>query len=777
VPQGLVASNRRLIMGAPPLAHSAPLPGSEPQLYAAHVTGVVEGARCRAEAMVQFCRDPVLKSGLVDTVVDAATFHDAGKLDPDIQRGLRKGRGAKLLWDHVDAGVAHLQACGSHMAAWMVRAHHSPGLPSKPFHFAKTGKRLRGRRRDERPYDEHRRQIERTDAILPALLQLHESASGPHTPKRSKAKHGLTLRLALSCLVDADHGDTATFDDGWQPPAAAQQRWAERLGALDGYVAGLKDRGGPRDELRRAFYRACREPERDASLMACEGPVGIGKTTAVTAYLLRRAIATEARRLIIVAPFTAILSQTAQRLRDALLLDDAERKHPDRVIAEHHHRADFSDRSSRDLAVLWTAPIILTTAVQFFQTLAAADPSSLRKLHALPGSVVFLDEMHAALPVSGNRAKPSTGEPVETPILPQNWRWLCQLADDWSCSFVLASGSLARFWTVDDIIGDARRVLPDLVPPNLIGPLLQNEAQRVRYVTLPHFTEAKDLMDLVAAEPGPRLLIMNTVQSAAVMACKMRKVGHKVLHLSTALCPKDREAILTIVRERLDPERELAKDWTLVATSLMEAGVDVPFRTCFRERFATTSLVQIGGRGNRNFECPEGATIFDFTIDAVGLLTKHPEAGASAEVLRILFSEGALTGNVDPAKLVTTAMRRELRRRGKPLTDHLAEAERTGNYPDVQSLGRIIDAETALVVVDRDLRDRIASRVRVTHREILGGSVQIWARKIEALALETIPGREGIYWFPHEYEPDFLGYMAGILKLGEMNQRGFAIFD
>ncbi len=132
-------------------------------------------------------------------------------------------------------------------------------------------------------------------------------------------------------------------------------------------------------------------------MVACEGPVGIGKTTAVTAYLLRRAIATCARRLFAVAPFTAILSQTADTLRKSLVLEN---EHPDAVVAEHHHRADFDDMSSRDLATLWTAPIILTTAVQFFETLASNHPAALRKLHGLPGSVVFIDEAHAALPTT-----------------------------------------------------------------------------------------------------------------------------------------------------------------------------------------------------------------------------------------------------------------------------------------------------------------------------------------------------------------------------------------
>jgi len=100
------------------------------------------------------------------------------------------------------------------------------------------------------------------------------------------------------------------------------------------------------------------------------------------------------RRLIVVAPYTNILTQTAERLRRALVLPD---ERADEVVVEHHHRADFSDRANRELAVLWHAPIVLTTAVSFFETLAGCDPASLRKLHALPGSAVFLDEATSAL--------------------------------------------------------------------------------------------------------------------------------------------------------------------------------------------------------------------------------------------------------------------------------------------------------------------------------------------------------------------------------------------
>ena len=129
---------------------------------------------------------------------------------------------------------------------------------------------------------------------------------------------------------------------------------------------------------------------------------------------------------------------------------------------------------------------------------------------------------------------------------------------------------------------------------------------------------------------GPRLVILNTVQSAAVVARAMRDAGHDTLHLSTALAPKDRAPILKRVEEKL---KEDVTDWTMVATSCVEAGVDLSFRTAFRERFSTASLIQVGGRVNRHGEKAEGI-VFDFCIDEGDGITRHPGARYSAAVLK-----------------------------------------------------------------------------------------------------------------------------------------------
>lgn len=744
------------------LAHSAPHDGVPGDPYRRHTICVRRGATNRARALLRYAGNPPQQ--FLKAVAAAAAFHDLGKVGDQNQGALRKGRGQGLPVDHIDAGVAHCLACGDEMAAWLIRAHHAPGLPSSPEEAARgfrgTIPPLRGKRSRSTECGFHDNLVRLTDKNLRAYLRRHNAACGNQVCVESgEPVHGLAMRLALSCLVDADHSDTAFFDTGRPPPDPPQPRWAERLDALRRYVRDLPfgetDAERDRNRRRTAFFDACLNATITEPMVACEGPVGLGKTTAVAAYLIRRARDEGLRRLIVVAPYTNILTQTAARLRKALVLPG---ERSDRVIVEHHHRAEFEHEDDRDLAVLWQAPIVLTTAVSFFETLAACDPASLRKLHSVPGSAVFLDEAHAALP---------------TRLWPQNWLWLRELAEKWGCRFVFASGSLVRFWENDDIVKESLK-LPELLRRDQAKDVLTAERQRIQYVpaSAGHVLNVCGLIGLARKAPGPRLVILNTVQNAAVVAKAMRDADIDVLHLSTALTPRDRDRILARVMQRL---RRRQEDWSLVATSCVEAGVDLSFRCAFRERFSTASVIQTGGRVNRNaeYDVDGGGLVYDFALDGEGI-TQHPAATVSADVLhRLLVADELNCGK--PADIVTKAMREELSIRGGFDTDPLVNAESARNYPKVKELGRVIDADTRLVVVDSRVKKRLAQRRPVGFRTLLRGSVQLWAAKIDKLGLEPLFGRGDMYVWNDAYDPDFLGYMAGVLRNVEFLAAGGAV--
>jgi CRISPR-associated endonuclease/helicase Cas3 len=232
-------------------------------------------------------------------------------------------------------------------------------------------------------------------------------------------------------------------------------------------------------------------------------------------------------------------------------------------------RVDFSSYEARCLAARWDSPIVVTTAVQFFETLAARDTASLRKLHQVAGSAIFVDEAHAAVPPA---------------LWPQMFRWLRELCEDWGCQLVLASGTLPRFWNRPGFLQEGERCeIPDLIKPEVRAETMTFEEKRVAICREAQAMSVQRLGDFVHNKPGPRLVIFNTVQSAAVFAHYLRedcKRGSNVEHISTALTPRDRANTVRRVKENLASGWN---DWTLVATSCVEAGVDFSFRTAFRE--------------------------------------------------------------------------------------------------------------------------------------------------------------------------------------------------
>jgi CRISPR-associated endonuclease/helicase Cas3 len=463
------------------------------------------------------------------------------------------------------------------------------------------------------------------------------------------------------------------------------------------------------------------------------------------AHLLNVAAQRNLRHLIVVLPYTNIIKQSVDVYRRSLVLDAEPAKE---IVAEHHHQADFSGIDVRHLAALWKAPIIVTTAVQFIETLASHHPARIRKLHELPGTAVFIDETHAAGP---------------SHLWPQLWRWLDTWTRDWGGHLVLASGSLPRFWELSDFVNPpkASNEVPDLLPDGLRSELETCETTRLKVRRVANALSGDDLIRLVQKQPGPRLVVVNTVQSAAVLADNMRQRGMDVLHLSTALAPAHRETIVQNIKHRLREQTKVS-DWTLVATSCVEAGMDFSFGVGFRETCSTASLIQIGGRVNR--ECEFGASfIWHFRISDENL-PQHPGFQVPQRVLESLLSDGAFE-RCAPSELAKEAMRREMTEGARIRADGIGEAESQMEYPLVDRLCRVIDSDTRLVIIDRLLAERVRNYERVRTTELIRLSVQMRTSRIEDYGLEPIGPDAELFAWTAAYDPEFLGYMAGVMPL------------
>ncbi len=725
------------------------------QAYAKHVKKVHSQAVCNAQrALAYYGGD---RDAFVETIESAAVYHDLGKIDEVNQEILRRESRDPLPISHSDAGVAELLRLRRSEAAVLAAAHHA-GLFSQAAEMGKQGKPFR-----------ILNVTSHVDARLDHYLRAHSAAGCPELDSNASGqlhRCGFTRRVALSCLVDADHGDTARHYGKEIEQALPDPKWRERLEALDRYVAQLSQGDTEleqrRNHLRCLMYDACRSAEIDPAIRACDAPVGSGKTTTVMAHLLRVAQKKKLRHIFVVLPFTNIIKQSVEVYGDALVLPG---ERPEDIVAEHHHQADFADISLRQLATLWRAPIIVTTAVQFFETLASHYPARLRKLHELPGSAVFVDETHAAMP---------------SHLWPQVWRWLETWTHDWGGHIVLGSGSLPRFWELKEFVDPPKGPgdIPDLVTEPVRRELEKAEKRRITPERRVAPMDCDGLIEWVTNARGPRLLILNTVQSAAVVADRMRKAGHDVLHLSTALAPIHRDRIVECVKERLKDKND--EDWTLVATSCIEAGMNFSFRSGFRESCSTASQIQIGGRVSREGEYTD-ASVWDFRVRDP-LLIQHPGFTVSRRVLDNLFDKKHI-GSLPPSELAKEAMRREITEGMEEKARKIIEAEVGLEYPEVSKLCRVIDADTRTVVIDPALIDSLRQREHIDYRMLLRHSVQMWTYKITQLAVKPLfPDRTGkddsatLYEWTAAYDPDFLGYMAGVMPLLEGLQKGCFLF-
>lgn len=758
------------------LAHSARR-GRPAQVYEEHIRNVTKGALHRVRIMLRHYapvaqRKPTLRE-LLEIIGDASSFHDFGKLDPGFQETLRHNHYSRNHIRHEDAGVVKLAQHGAMEAAGLVSAHHQ-GLVR--YEFERERPRLGQtptRKLSLTPFriDDAATQ-EATRLRMPDYVHDHESLLGSKQSKDDDGLSrcgGLARRLLLSCLVDSDHSDTARHYGNESDHERIAPRWADRLASLDKHVAELRKKNSGtktdatklRQEIRDELYEKCRDAETAHRLRSCDAVVGSGKTTAVMAHLLKVAAERKLRHIIVVLPYTNIIRQSVEVYRKALCLDGED---PALVVAEHHHQAEFKDMDLRHLTALWRAPIIVTTAVQFFETLAARHTGKLRKLHELPGSAVFLDEAHAALPAE---------------LWPQCWNWLMEWTNDWNGHLVLGSGSLAEFWrmpefrsiTEGSVEREPHNPEPDVRPlsDSLREKSASAEHQRIKFKTRSEALSGEKLIELVEESPGPRLVIVNTVQSAAVLAKHMKDSGKQdVLHLSTALAPVHR----AIVIDRIKALLRYRSDWTLVATSMVEAGLDFSFATGFRQRCSAASLIQIGGRINRGAERGDGCVAWDFDFADTGTFPDNRALELSKRALGVLFDKGTITAEApaDLGRICLSAMKMEFKTGTQIKALEPVRAEKEFDYPKVAELCRVIQSDTRTVLVDRELAAKVRMGIPVPSSEIVRYSVQVYPHKIANLGFEpVISGNEELYVLPESwtYDPECYGYMAEWLAMQE----------
>jgi len=595
----------------------AQLMAHKDQSLVSHLGGVSQRAEISAAAF-----------GAAEQGRIAGLLHDLGKAETEFQKRINTEDREGEKQPHAHHGAAYaLRLCDPAQwpAALAVNGHHA-GLHNRGDVDQAAEKNIEKAKaclekiRGEQP-----------DFAVPTLQEmLPEWLKGLEFLPGNKGEGWLATdlftRFLFSALIDADRLDTEeNADKGDLKKQARQWMRFDPQSLLDRLETELKKRANEAKSegkasvevmsVRQEVGAHCRDSAlKDRGLFSLTVPTGGGKTLASMLFALHHAAHHKKsvpenqrfRRVIVVIPYLSIIQQTAKELQNLFERDEAEKGH---VVLEHHSQVedepeptgkkqqsekndvpyDSISERRRLAAENWDAPIIVTTSVQFFESLFSRRPAKARKLHNIAQSIIIFDEIQTLPP------------PMLQPIL-SVLSELANPARPYGCSMVFCTATQPALGKSDDLPVGLENVRP-IVPPDKARQHFDS-LRRVEY----QWPDEKEQMtweelrdSVLKRDVQQALIIVNTRKAArelhAVFREKLGDGADGLFHLSTWMMPSHRTEVLQEVKERLKSGR---KRCILVSTQCIEAGVDVDFPSVWRAFGPYDSIVQAAGRCNRN---------------------------------------------------------------------------------------------------------------------------------------------------------------------------------
>jgi len=478
----------------------------------------------------------------------AGLWHDAGKFQRSFQIRIDKDdeahTNAKV--DHSSVGALIAKGHRARPLSFVIAGHHG-GMPNADDLVARLNERA-----DLLPET-------RRDGLPPWI----EEQAAPNPPGwfTDQSQFSLWTRLLFSALVDADFLDTEKFyAHGIERDLGRQPALIELKARLDDYLE-RKSTVEPTtmNQMRGRVLAACRiNAELAPGVFTLTVPTGGGKTLSSLTFALDHAIKHRLRRVIVVIPFTTIIDQTANVFREVL---------GNEAVLEHHTNIDPDKETTvnRLASENWDAPVVVTTNVQFFESLYANHPSRCRKLHRIANSVVIFDEVQTF--------------PVH--LLAPVKHVLRALTGHYGVTALLCTA------TQPTILENTREIVPEpakefFAVANRCDVLMPEDDTPIAWEAL-----AAELKEHAQA-----LAIVHRRDDAQRLA---ELVGSNCFHLSARMCAKHRTKVLATAKQQLI-DRATCQ---LVATQLVEAGVDIDFPEVYRAFAGADSLAQAAGRCNR----------------------------------------------------------------------------------------------------------------------------------------------------------------------------------
>jgi CRISPR-associated endonuclease/helicase Cas3 len=510
-----------------------------------------------------------------DWAWNAGWLHDIGKATNAFQGYLARSNGLDdseydadgSQSNHASAGAAladeRLGKCVGRILAYLSAGHHA-GLPD--WHATETGNAALPVRLTEG--QENLGHIR--DFAAEVLSELSAIKRPPDFIKKPEHFH-LWVRMLFSCLVDADFLDTERFMEPEKSAKRGVYPGIEELAkeffqALDNLErrAAKSPVNAIRSEIRQVCERAA---DIQQGLFSLTVPTGGGKTLSAMAFAFRHALKYGQRRVIYVIPYTSIIEQTAEVLRNSLGFDN---------VVEHHSNLAPNRESPRSQLATenWDAPMIVTTNVQFFESLYAAKSSRCRKLHNIVNSVVILDEAQ---------------------LLPPGLLAPCvdamnQLVQNYGVTLVLATATQPALFSLPKPCPSLEKAT-EIIPPEMN---LYDRLKRVEY-SLP--------TDLSKGCEWPEIAVRLQQHEQVLCVVNTRRDCHDLfklmpegtIHLSALMCGEHRSQVIAEIKRRLAENMPTR----VISTQLVEAGVDIDFPVVYRALAGLDSIAQAAGRCNR----------------------------------------------------------------------------------------------------------------------------------------------------------------------------------
>ena len=499
----------------------------------------------------------------------AGLLHDIGKYSHKFQEKL-KGKNVRI--DHSTAGARESinlfgEALGK-IIAYCISGHHS-GLLDHGSEASCEGTLISRL---------NNKQIEKYDVFIEEigskLEQYKKTKIRPYI-KLIKDQEGFSIsfyiKMIFSCLVDADFIDTERYMESegavFRNSDTGIQKLCDRF---DCYLSELKTKDTGINQKRNEILKRCIQlSSKETGLFTLTVPTGGGKTLSSMAFALNHAVKNNLERVIYVIPYTSIIEQNAKVFKDILGLDN---------VLEHHSCFQFDSDDTENCydvkqklkysAENWEIPIVVTTNVQFFESLFSNKSSKSRKVHNISRSVVIFDEAQM-LPVQYLRPCISA---------------ICELVCNYNTTAVLCTATQPAI----------KSFLPDTITPVEIidNPReLYNDFKKVIVYRKNEMTD-EELINQINQQ-HKALCIVNTRKHAKEI---YKYLKGKRYHLSALMCPVHRQQVIKQIKDNLKNSEESCR---VISTQLIEAGVDIDFPVVYRAMAGIDSIVQSAGRCNR----------------------------------------------------------------------------------------------------------------------------------------------------------------------------------